>query len=372
MTDRRPERNGLRFVTRCAAVLPALWLILCLLALPFQGGHPPLAAFVFLLPASLSLTGRAVFAVAGDPGTSALPWIVLGLGTLVELGFVGVVAGAAARHLLNGDFRRPAAWLACGLVYIAGHMFVDRLPKSRTVTRVVLSMNSSQLRHETLRRIAREHDRSYREVLLAELEKGSEPDVDEDVIATLTWLEDGAFWHDYVTSPRGSRWGLSFLSKVQCDLSNKSADLQQAPGVDFPQLMESFASLNLIVFDRMVAELSNRPPLLKPIFGMAQNNPELGRAQFDRLFELLQRPSIAKCVRLPITFRSEWSVSSHPRHRLYQLANTTCQEFSKADLELWLSPDESTTARLREPLNALALCQFVIDAEGMDRKGRHR
>jgi len=372
MTDRQPGPNGLRFLARCAAVLPASWLILCLLALPFQGGHPPLAAFVFLLPASLSLTGRAVFAVAGDPGTSALPWIVLGLGTLVELGFVGVVAGAAARHLLNGHFRRHAAWLACGLVYVAGHMFVDRLPKSRTVTRVVLSMNSSQLRHETLRRIAREHDRSYREVLLAELEKGSEPDVDEDVIATLTWLEDGAFWHDYVTSPRGSRWGLSFLSKVQCDLSNKSADLQRGPGVDFARLTESFAGLNQMVFDRMVAELPGRPELLKPIFGIALNNPELGRAEFDRLFDLLQRPSIAKCVRLPIAFRGEWSAPSHPKHRLYELANATCQEFSTADLRLWLSPDESVTGRLREPLNAGALCQFVIDSEGMERKGRSR
>ena len=372
MTDRQPGPNGLRFLARCAAVLPASWLILCLLALPFQGGHPPLAAFVFLLPASLSLTGRAVFAVAGDPGTSALPWIVLGLGTLVELGFVGVVAGAAARHLLNGHFRRHAAWLACGLVYVAGHMFVDRLPKSRTVTRVVLSMNSSQLRHETLRRIAREHDRSYREVLLAELEKGSEPDVDEDVIATLTWLEDGAFWHDYVTSPRGSRWGLSFLSKVQCDLSNKSADLQRGPGVDFARLTESFAGLNQMVFDRMVAELPGRPELLKPIFGIALNNPELGRAEFDRLFDLLQRPSIAKCVRLPIAFRGEWSAPSHPKHRLYELANATCQEFSTADLRLWLSPDESVTGRLREPLNAGALCQFVIDTEGMERKVRSR
>ena len=371
MTDRRPGPNGLWFLARCAAALPASWLLLCLLALPFQGGHPPLAAFVFLLPASLSLTGRAVFAVAGDPGTSALPWIVLGLGTLVELGFVGVVAGAAARHLLDGDFRRHAAWLACGLVYVAGHMFVDRLPKSRTVTRIVLSMHSSHLRHETLRRIAREHDRSYREVLLAELEKGSEPDVDEDVIATLTWLDDGAFWHDYVTSPRGSRWGLSLLSKVQCDLSNKSADLQQAPGVDFARLTESFAGLNLIVFERMVAELSNRPELLKPIFGIAQNNPEFGRAQFDRLFDLLQRPSIAKCVRLPGAFRTEWSDPSHPKHRLYELANATCQDFSKADLRLWLTPDESITGPLREPLNAGALCQFVIETEGMDRKGRY-
>jgi hypothetical protein len=95
------------------------------------------------------------------------------------------------------------------------------------------------LRHATLERIARERDRSYRGVLLSALEKGSEPDVDEDIIAALTSLEDGAFWHDYATSPRGSRWGLSFLSKVLCDLSNKSADLQRAPGVDFTRLKES-------------------------------------------------------------------------------------------------------------------------------------
>ena len=370
MTD-RPGPNGLRFLARCAAVLPGSWLLLCLLTLPFQGGHPPLAALVFIVPASLSLTGRAVGAVAGDPATAPFSLIV-GLGTFVELGFVGLVAGAAARHLVNGDFRRHAAWLACGLIYVAGHVFVDRLPKSMAVTRAVLSMNSPRLRHDTLQRIARERDRTYREVLLTALEKGSEPDVDEDIIATLTWLEEGGFWHNYATSQRGSRWGLSFLSKVVCDLSNKSADLQQAPGVDFTRLTDSFAGLSQMVFEHMVAELPSRPELLKPIFGIALNNPELGRAQFDRLFDLLQRPSIAKCVRLPITFRGEWSVPSHPRHRLYQLANTTCQEFSKADLRLWLSPDESATGRLREPLNAGALCQFVLDTEGMDRKGRYR
>jgi hypothetical protein len=331
-----------------------------------------LAALVFIVPASLSLTGRAVSALAGDPGTSALSLIVLGLGTLVELGFVGIVTGAAARLLMEREFRWYSTWLACGLIYVAGHVFVDRLPKSRAVTRVVLSMNSPRLRQDTLQRIARDRDRSYREVLLEALEKGSEPDVDEDIIATLTWLEDGTFWHDYATSPRGSRWGLSFLSKVQCDLSTKGADLQRASDVDSARLTESFARLNGMVFERMVAELPDRPELLKPIFGIALDNPELGRAQLDRLFELLQRPSIAKCVRLPVTARGEWRVPSHPRHRLYQLANTTCQEFSKADLELWLSPDESNTGRLREPLNAGALCQFVIDTEGMDRKGRHR
>ena len=56
--------------------------------------------------------------------------------------------------------------------------------------------------------------------------------------------------------------------------------------------------------------------------------------------------------------------------RLHELARAPCQDFSKPDLRLWLTPDESVTGRRREPLNATALCQFVIDTEGMDRKGR--
>ena len=88
-----------------------------------------------------------------------------------------------------------------------------------------------------------------------------------------------------------------------------------------------------MVFERMVAELPDRPELLNPIFGIGLNNPELGRALVDRLFELLQRPSIAKCVRLPMSYRSEWSDASHPKHRLYELATATCQDFTKADLE---------------------------------------
>lgn len=220
-----------------------------------------------------------------------------------------------------------------------------------------------------LARIARDRDRSYRGVLLSALENGSEPDVDEDILATLTWLEDGAFWHDDVTSPRGSRWGLRFLSKVLCDVSNKSGDLERAPGVDFTRVTESFASLNRMVFERMVVELPNRPELLKPVFGIGLKQPLLGRAQVDRLFDLLQRPSVAKCLHLPMTFRTEWSDTSHPQHRLYQLATATCQGFTKADLHLWLSHSESIQ---RGPLNATALCQFVIDTEGMDRKGRPR
>jgi hypothetical protein len=364
--------GGPRFIARCAAVLPAVWLVLFLLALPFPGGHPSLLSLVLIVPTSLSLTGRAVSAVAGGTDTSALSLFVAVLGTVVELGFIGVVAGLAARCLVHREFRRHAAWFAAGVIYIAGHALVDRVATSRSVTSVVLSMNSPRLRHNTLQRVVRDRDRSYRGVLLSVLEKGSEPDVDEEIIAALTSLEDGAFWHDYAMSPRGSRWGVSLLSKVQCELSNQSAYLQRAPGVDFARLTESFARLNGMVFERMVAELPNRPELLKPIFGIAGNNPELGRAEFDRLFDLLQRPSIAKCVRLPIAFRSEWSVPSHPSHRLYELANATCQEFSKADLRLWLSPDESVTGPRHEPFNATALCQFVIDTEGMDRKGRHR
>jgi len=89
-----------------------------------------------------------------------------------------------------------------------------------------------------------------------------------------------------------------------------------------------------MVFERMMAEL---PSLLNPIFGIALNNPDLGRAEVDRLFELLQRPAIAKCVRLPMSFRSEWSDASHPKHRLYELAMANCQNFTKADLHLWLA-----------------------------------
>jgi hypothetical protein len=373
MTDRHPDgQNGLRFAARCAAVLPALWLALLLLALPFSGGHPPLASLVLIVPGSVSLTGRAVNALMGEPAASGLPLTVLVLGTLVELGFVGVVAGVGARSLLDGNARRLSAWLGCALIYVACHVFVDRVFTSRAVTGAVLSGGSPHLRHAALQRIARDRDRSYRDVLLTALEKGSEPDVDEDIIAALTWLEDGGFWHIYATSPRGSRWGLSFLSKVLCDLSNKSADLQRVPDVDFTRLTESFASLNRLVFERMVAELPDRPELLKPIFGISLDNPELGRSQVDRLFELLQRPSIAKCVHLPMSFRAEWTDPSHPRHRLYELATVTCQNFTKADLNLWLSHSESAEVRGPARLQGGALCQFIIDTEGMDRKGRFR
>jgi hypothetical protein len=336
------------------------------------GRASSLPSVVIIVPASVSLTGRVVSALTGEPGASAVSLTVLVLGTLVELGFVGVVAGVGARSLFHEGFRGRSVWLGCVLIYVACHVFAGPLLTSRGVTSVVLSVSSPQLRHATLERIARDRDRSYRGVLLSVLEKGSEPDVDEDIIAALISLEDGAFWHDYVTSPRGSRWGLSFLSKVLCGLSNKSADLQRAPGVDVTRLTESFASLNRMVFERMMANLPNRPELLNPIFGIGLNNPDLGRAQLDRLFELLQRPSIAKCVRLPMSYRTAWSDVLHPRHRLYELATASCQEFSKADLHLWLSHHESPEERGPAPLNATALCQFVINTEGMDRKGRPR
>ena len=169
---------------------------------------------------------------------------MLVLATLVELGFVGAVAGVAARRLFDGHFPGQSAWLGCFLIYVACHLFGSALVTSRAATGVVLSVGSTSLRHEVLQRIAKGGDRSYREILLSALEKGSEPDVDEDIIAALTLLEDGGFWHSYLTSPRGSRWGISFWAKVLCDISNKSLYLRQSPGVDFALLTESFADLN--------------------------------------------------------------------------------------------------------------------------------
>ena len=297
---------------------------------------------------------------------------MLVLATLVELAFVGAVAGVAVRRLFDGHVPGQSAWLGAFIIYVASHLFVGALVTSRAVTSVVLSGGSPGVRHEVLRRIAKSGDRRFRETLLSALEKGSEPDVDEDIIATLTLLEDGGFWRGYLTSPRGSRWGISTWAKVLCDISNQSLYLRQEPGVDFALLIESFASLNRMMFDRMVAALSDRPELLPPVFGIALNNPKLGRGLVDQLFELLQRPSIAKCVRLGMSFRNEWSDASHPKHRLYELANATCQDFTKADIEAWLSHYESPEEAGPSPLNATGLCQFVINAEGMDRKGRPR
>ena len=79
----------------------------------------------------------------------------------------------------------------------------------------------------------------------------------------------------------------------------------------------------------MVAALPDRPELLNPIFRIGLNNPRLGRALVDQLFELLQRPSIAKCVHLGMSYRSEWSDSSHPKHRLYELANANLSGLHK-------------------------------------------
>jgi hypothetical protein len=330
MTDRHPvEQNGLLFVAKCAAVLPVLWLALFLLALPFPGGHPSLPALVAVIPASLSLTGRAAGWLIGDPGSSSVSLTVLALGTVVELGFLGAVAGAAARRLSDGHFPGQSAWLGCFLIYVACHMFGSALVTSRAATGVVLSVGSTGLRHQVLQKIAESGDRSYRELLLSALEKGSEPDVDEDIIGALTLLEDGTFWHSYSTSPRGSRWGLSFWAKVLCDISNQSLYLRQTPGVDFAKLTESFANLNKMVFERMVAVLPDRPELLNPVFGIGFNNPPL------------------------------------------ELANAACQDFTKADLELLLlqyeSPEESGPT-----LNAGGLCQFVLNTEGRERKGRPR
>jgi hypothetical protein len=373
MTDRHAvERNGLRFVAKCATVLPALWLALFLLALPFPGGHPSLPALVAMVPASLSLIGRAAGWLVGDPGTFSVSLAVLLLATLVELGFIGAVAGVGVRRLLDGHFPGQSAWFGCFFIYVACHIFGSALVTSKTATSVVLSVGSTSVRHQVLQRIAESGDRSDREILLTALEKGSEPDVDEDIMAALTSLEDGAFWHSYSTSPRGLRWGIGFWAKVLCDISNKSLSLRQAPGVDFALLAESFANLNRMVFERMVAALPDRPELLNPIFRIALNNPKLGRALVDQLFELLQRPSIAKCVRVGMSYRDEWRDSSHPKHRLYELATATCQDFTKADLKLWLSHSESPEELGTSPLNAMGLCQFVINTEGRDRKGRPR
>jgi hypothetical protein len=366
------QQKGLRFVATCAAGLPALWLVLFLLALPFPGGHPSLPSLVAVIPASLSLTGRAVGSLVGDPGTSSMSLAVLVLATLVELAFVGAVAGVGIRRLSDGHFPGQSGWFGCFLIYVACHVFISPLATSRAVTSVVLSVGSPSVRHAVLQRIARSGERNYRETLLLALEKGSEPDVDEDIIGALTLLEDGAFWHDYLTSPRGSRWGISTWAKVLCDISNKSLYLRQTPAVDFALLTESFATLNRMLFDRMVAALPDRPELLNPVFSIAFNNPKLGRTLVDQLFDLLQRPSIAKCVRLGMSFRSEWSDASHPKHRLYELANASCQDFTKVDIESLLSHYESPEESGTSPLNAGGLCQFVINTEGMDRKGRPR
>ena len=57
---------------------------------------------------------------------------------------------------------------------------------------------------------------------------------------------------------------------------------------------------------------------------------------------------------------------------LYERATATCQDFTKADLLLWLAHSEAPEEQGPARLEAGALCQFVIDTEGMDRKGRRR
>ena len=271
------EQKGLLFVARCAAGPLVLWLALFLLALPFPGGHPSLLSLVAMVPASLSLTGRAAGSLMGEPGAFSMSLPVLVLATLVELAFVGAVAGVAARRLFDGHFPGQSAWLGAFLIYVACHVFIGAAVTSRAVTSVVLSVGSTRLKHEVLQRIGKSGDRSYRETLLSAFEKESEPDVDENIIAALTGLEDGGFWHGYLTSPRGSRWRISTWAKVLCDISNKSLYLRQAPGVDFALLTESFTNLNRIMFDRMVAVLPDRPELLNQIFRIGFNNPKLGR-----------------------------------------------------------------------------------------------
>jgi hypothetical protein len=365
-------QNDLLFVVKCAAALPALWLVLFLVALPFPGGHPSLPGLVAIVPMSLSLTGRAVGWLVGDPGTSSASLAVLVVGTVIELGFVGALAGVLVRRLRDGHFPGQYAWFGCFVLYMAGHILGSGIVTSKAMSGVVLSVGSPEVRHEVLKRIAKDGDRSSRDTLLSALEKGSEPDVDEDIIATLTLLEDGAFWHGYLTSPRGSRWGISFWAKVLCDISNKSSYLRQVPGLDFALLTESFANLNKMMFERMVAALPDRPELLHPIFGIGFNNPKLGRELFDELWQLLQRPSIAKCVRLPMSYYDDWKDPSHPKHRLYELANASCQDWTKADLELLLSHYETPGEMGSDPLKAGGLCQFVINTEGYDRKGKPR
>src|SRR5262245_20968928 len=112
MTDRHPApQRGLLFVAKCAAVLPVLWLALFLLALPFPGGQPSLPGLGAVVPPSLSLTGRAVGWLIGDPGNSSVRLALLVLATVAEMGFVGAVAGVGARRLLDGHFPRQYVWL---------------------------------------------------------------------------------------------------------------------------------------------------------------------------------------------------------------------------------------------------------------------
>src|SRR5512145_1877621 len=98
------------FVAKCAAVLPALWLVLFLIALPFPGGHPSLSALVAVLPAALSLTGRAAGWLMGDAGTFSVSLTPLVIGTVIELGFLGAVAGVAVRRLSRGHFPGQSVW----------------------------------------------------------------------------------------------------------------------------------------------------------------------------------------------------------------------------------------------------------------------
>jgi hypothetical protein len=73
-----------------------------------------------------------------------------------------------------------------------------------------------------------------------------------------------------------------------------------------------------------------------------------------------------------MSYYDDWKDPSHPKHRLYELANTSCQDWTKADLELLLSHYETPGEMASNPLKAGGLCQFVINTEGYDRKGKPR
>lgn len=361
----------LSFALKCAVALPAVWVVLLLLSLPFPGGHPSLTGAVLALPASVSLAGRAVNGLSGDPGASAGGLVVFVVATLVELAVVGAAVGGVVRSLSRGQLRRAAPWAGVLVLYAVCHTFVGGVATSKVTTRLALA-GPGVLRQGVLARISRDRDRNDRGVLLDALEQGREPAVDEGIIGALTWLEDGAFWHGYLTSPRASRWGTNLWAKVICDIATKSGDLRRMPGVDFSRLTESFTDLNRRMFDRLVTEAPSRPELLNPAVRIAFNNPRLGHTLVDRILALLQRPEVAPCVRLGFSYRQEWSNPGHPKRRLYDLARATCQDWTREDLELWLAHYESGEDAGPTPLNAFGLCQYIVDTEGPRRTGTGR
>jgi hypothetical protein len=85
-----------------------------------------------MVPASLSLAGRVVWSLTGDLGTSSISLAVLVLATLVELAFVGAVAGVGVRRVLDSHFPGQSAWFGCFLIYVACHIFSSALVTSQT------------------------------------------------------------------------------------------------------------------------------------------------------------------------------------------------------------------------------------------------